>query len=82
MYRLKMYSPVRAWRKEDMPTNPTVYIELGTYTMHNSHILLSSELASDIEVDEAVAQLKCDLDEFSKIAKRELKAMHRKMLEK
>lgn len=82
MYRLTMYSPVRAWCKGDMPTNPVVYIELGSHSIHNGHALLSSELASDVEVDEAVTQLKSELDEFSRMAKRELKAMHKKMLEK
>lgn len=81
MHRLTIYSPIRAWQKGDMPTNPVVYIELGTHSIQNGHALLSSALASEGEVDEAVTQLKSELDEFSRMAKRELKASHKKMLE-
>lgn len=66
---------MRAQGQGDLPTRPFVYIELGTYAREGGHVLLSSQLISDAEIDEAVAILKADLDEFSKSAKRELRSL-------
>ena len=75
MIRLNMYSPMRAQGQNNLPTPPFVYIELGTYALEGDHILLSSQLMSDTEIDEAVAILKTDLDKFSNCAKRELHSL-------
>lgn len=75
MNRLSLYSPMRAQDQGDLPMRPFVYIELGTYTREGDHVLLSSQLICDAEIDEAVAILKADLDKISHSAKRELHSL-------
>lgn len=82
MHRLAMYSPVKGREKGDLPISPFVHIEVGTHSRDDGHILLSAQLMSDAEIDEAVQQLKSELDEFSKAAKRELRQLRDKMIDK
>jgi len=82
MYRLSIYSPLKKWKKGDLPTSPFLYLTVGTHSKENNHILLSPQLMSDREIDEVVIQLKAELDEFGKKAKKELKALRDKIVEK
>jgi len=65
-----------------MPISPFVYLAVGTHSKENDLILLSSQLMSEPEIDEVVTQLKAELDEFGKKAKKELKSLREKMIEK
>lgn len=80
MYRFSLLSPLRAWKKGDYPVSPFVHLSLGTYMSEQDHILLSAQLMTDKEVDEVVDSLKGELDEFGKVAKRELRELREKML--
>jgi len=82
MHRLSIYSPARKWKKGDLPTSPFVYLTLGAHSKDNDNILLSPQLMSDSEIDEVVTQLKAELDDFRKKAKKELKSLREKMIEK
>lgn len=52
---------------------------MGTHTPEDGHSLLSSRLMSDIEIDEVVENMKIELVEFRKKAKKELKMLKEKM---
>lgn len=65
-----------------MPISPFVYLAVGTHSKENDLILLSPQLMSEPEIDEVVIQLKVELDEFGKKAKKELKSLREKMIEK
>ncbi len=82
MHRLSIYSPIKKWKKGEMPISPFVYLAVGTHSKENDLILLSPQLMSELEIDEVVTQLKAELDEFGKIAKKELKSLREKMIEK
>jgi hypothetical protein len=82
MHRFSIYSPLRQWKKGDMLVSPFLCLRVGTHSKENDNILLSPQLMSDPEIDEIVAQLKVELDEFGKKAKRELKSLREKMVEK
>jgi len=75
MYRFSIYSPLRQWKKGDIPVSPFLYLKAGTHSKENDNILLSPQLMSDPEIDEIVAQLKVELDEFGKKAKKELNSL-------
>lgn len=77
-----LLSPLRARKKGDYPITSFVHLSLGTYMEEQDHILLSAQLMTDREVDEVVDSLKKELDEFGKAAKRELKELHEKMLQR
>lgn len=79
MNHITIYSPLRELRKGESPGTPFVHIAVGANSRHHDHILLSAELVSPDEVDEAVKQLKSELDEFAKAAKHELQSLHQKM---
>lgn len=80
MQRIAIYSPMRAWNKGDLPTSPLVHLMVGTCSKEGDHILLSPQLMSGSEIDEFVSQMKAELDEFSKVAKRELQDLKRKII--
>lgn len=82
MQRFSIYSPFRQWKKGDMHVSPFLYLTVGTHSKENDNILLSPQLVSDTEIDEIVAQLKAELDDLRKKAKRELKFLKEKMVEK
>lgn len=73
MNRLAMYSPMRECKRGELPAPPFVHIMVGTNSVEAGHILISPELASDMEIDEIVSQLKAELDEFARVAKCELR---------
>jgi hypothetical protein len=78
MYRLALHSPLRGWNKGEFPISPFVYLSLGYRSEDNGHTLLSARLMRDSEIDEAVDQLKGELEEFRKKAKEELKSLQQK----
>jgi hypothetical protein len=82
MYRFSLLSPLRAWKKGDSPVSPFVHLSLGTYMQEQDHVLLSAQLMTDREIDEVVNSLKGELDEFGKTAKKELKELREKMLQR
>lgn len=82
MHRLSIYSPLKKWKKGDLPTSPFLYLTVGTHSKENNHILLSPKLMSGREIDEVVTQLKAELDEFGKKAKKELTSLQKKIFEK
>jgi hypothetical protein len=67
-----MYSPLRTWKKGEMPLPPFVSISVGTHSESNGQIFLSPQLMSDGEIDYAVDQIRDELEEFRKVAKKEL----------
>jgi len=79
MNHLTMHSPFRTWKKGDDPDSPYVYVKVGARIPEGEHILLGRKLMSDMEIDEIVKELKSDIDEFSIVAKRELRELHNKM---
>jgi len=82
MHKLNMYSPLRAWKKGDYPISPFVHLSVGYHTVSDEHILLSPQLMCDQEIDDIVDKLSHELEEFRKAAKRELKMLHKKILQK
>ena len=79
MNRLAMYSPLRDWEKGQLPTSPFVHIMVGTCSKEAGHVLLSPQLMTAGEIDEAVAQMRAELDEFATKAKRELRELKSKI---
>ena len=81
MRRLAMYSPLSEWRKGDPLSAPHVCIAVGIDSApeDDDEILLSSDLMSEREIDDAVEALKNELEEFRIKAKQELKRLKRLM---
>ena len=79
MHRLAMYSPRRTWKKGEIPEPLFVSISVGTHSGSDGQIVLSAELMTDAEIDYAVDQLKGELEEFSKEAKKELRTIKAKI---
>jgi len=82
MHRLAMYSPLRAWKKGEMPLSPFVNMSVGTHSGSDGRILLSAQLMTDQEIDYAVDEFKDELEEFRNEAKKELLTLKAKMLQK
>ena len=80
MHRLSMYSPLREWRKGEYPVAPFVHLSVGTHSESQGTVLLSPQLMTDQEIDETVNQLRNELEEFRKKAKKELQSLRKKML--
>lgn len=82
MYKFSIYSPLRAWKRGELPVSPFLHLSVGTYFEEEGNILLSAQLMTGKEVDEVVDQMKLELDEFRMKAKKELKLLQDKMLQK
>ena len=82
MNKLAMYSPLRSWKKGEIPIGPFVSIAVGAYVESDGELLLSPQLMTDIEIDCEVKNLIKELEEFSKLAKKELRTLQAKMLAK
>jgi hypothetical protein len=83
MHRLALYSPLSKWPKGGYPLSPFVQLSLGTYSSESDgRILLSAQLMTPDEIDYVVDQLKAELDEFRVAAKKELRRLCEKMLQK
>ena len=79
MYRLSIYNPFSEWQKGDLLSTPFICLAVGTHTKEAGHTLLSPQLMSDKEIDEVADNLKAELEEFRKKAKRELKTLKAKI---
>lgn len=73
MPTITLHSPLSNWRPGDYPISPLVHISLSAYSQHAGVILLSPQLMTDKEIDEAVDRLKAELETIRKAAKKELK---------
>lgn len=83
MHRLALYSPLSKWPKGGYPLSPFVQLSLGAYSPEsNGRVLLSAQLMTPGEIDYVVNQLKAELDEFRIAAKKELRNLREKMLQK
>ena len=86
MHRFTVYSPLHAWKKGDIPLDPSVSLSLNTYseeiTATGKFILISHGLTSEEEINKEIDKLKNDLDALSKMAKHELHRLKDKMYEK
>ncbi len=83
MHRLSIYSPLSKWKAGDSLASPYVHITVGTHSStEGEHVLLSSQLMSDQEIDEAVDQMISELEEFRKMAKKEINSLKSKMRNK
>ena len=83
MHRLALYSPLSKWPKGGYPLSPFVQLSLGTYSPESDgRVLLSAQLMTPGEIDYVVDQLKAELDEFRIAAKKELRKLREKMLQK
>ena len=82
MHKLSIYSPLRTYKKGGYPVSPFVHLSVGIHSASEENILLSPQLMSDQDIDETVEKIHRELEEFRKEAKRELKTLRKKMLEK
>jgi hypothetical protein len=83
MHRFGLYSPLSKWPKGGYPLSPFVQLSLGTYLPESDgRILLSTQLMTPGEIDYVVDQLQAELDEFRVAAKKELRRLCEKMLQK
>ncbi len=82
MHRLAMYSPLHARKEGDYPLAPFLHLSVGTHSEEQGHILLSSQLMTDSEIDYVVDEMRQELEEFRKNAKRELKSLLDQMLKR
>jgi len=79
---ISMYSPLSKWKVGDYLTSPLVHICISNYVQHDGQILLSGELMTENEIDEAVDHLRDELETFRKKAKRELEMILSRQLVK
>ena len=82
MNKLIMHSPLRNWEKGEIPVSPFVAIAVSSHSESDGKILLSTNLMTDSEIDYYVDHLIKDLEKFRSSAKKELKSLRAKMLEK
>ncbi|MBS1190918.1 MAG: hypothetical protein H6R10_2710 [Rhodocyclaceae bacterium] len=79
MNNFAMYSPLRAWKKGDIPADPFVSLELGTHVESDGRQILTPNLMTDAEIDYEVDCLIKELEQFRKAAKKELLSLRAKM---
>jgi hypothetical protein len=73
VYRLRLRSSLRKWKKGDCPLSPFVHLSIGTHSQsQEGDILLSEQLMNPLEIDHAVDSMKTELEEFRERAKAEL----------
>lgn len=75
MHRFSLYCPFSESKKGDYPAAPFVQVSLGAHFESEGRVLLSPQLMTDKEIDEAVDQLKSELEEFRREAKKEINAV-------
>ncbi len=82
MYKLSIYSPLASRERGQYPSSPFVHLSIGSHTEENGRILLTAQLMTDKEVDEAVDDFMRELEEFRQAAKKELLTLQSKQLTK
>jgi hypothetical protein len=80
MHKFTLYSPLRSWKKGQPPASPFVSLAIGAHSATAGHLLLTSQLMTDLEVDHEVDGLIREMEEFRKTAKNELRKLKAKML--
>ena len=80
MSKFTLYSPLRAWKKGPTPTSPFVSLAIGSHWATDGHLLLTSQLMTDVEVDHEVDGLIKEVEKFRKTAKKELRNLKARML--
>jgi hypothetical protein len=79
MVRISIYSPFFKLNIVSPFNLPYVRLSLRTYSESEGHILLSPQLVNDHEIDYTVDQLKDELEEFRRKAKKELQKLRENM---
>lgn len=83
MHKFALHSPLRSWKKDEMQVSPFVSLAVGSYSEdEEGRLLLTSQLMTETEIDQEVDELTQELEEFRRVAKKELKTLQAKMLEK
>jgi hypothetical protein len=82
MTKLSLHSPLHGWEKGQYPTAPFVYLSVGNAPEVNGVTVLSTQMATDTEVDYAVDSLVTELEQLRKFAKAELVTLQSRMLRK
>jgi len=83
MHKLALHSPLHSWNKSKTPVSPFVSLAVDSYCDGESgRHLLTPQLMTDTEIDHEVDGLIKELEEFRIVAKKELKTLQTKMLEK
>lgn len=79
MNTFAMYSPLRSWKKGELPADPFISLEVGTHTKSEGKLLLTPNLMTVTEIDYEVDRLIKELEQFRKAAKKELLSLRAKM---
>lgn len=79
MSKFAMHSPLRSWKKGELPADPFVSLEVGTHMESDGRLILTSQLMTDAEIDDEVDGLIKELEQFRKAAKKELLSLRAKM---
>lgn len=79
MHRFGIYNPLLEWKQGDPPCSPFIHIALGYHAVEGDHMLLSAQLMTNREIDEAIDSLQSDLEECRKSAKSDLKKLRANM---
>lgn len=82
MKSFKMYSPLRSWKKGELPVSPFVAIAVGAHTSSDGLQFLTPQLMTDTEIDYEIERLISELEQFRTSAKNELRKIRAKMLAK
>ena len=80
MFKLAIYSPLRSWKKGQMPLSPFISVAIGSHSETDGQLLLTAQLMTDSEIDYEVDNLIKELVEFRRIGKTELRTLRAKML--
>lgn len=80
MHKLTLYSPLRSWKKGQLPVSPFVSVAIGTHSEVDGQLLLTAQLMTESEIDHEVDSLVKELEEFRKNAKKEIRTLKAKML--
>jgi hypothetical protein len=79
MNKFAMYSPLRSWKKGELPADPFVSLEVGMHVESDGRRILTPQLMTDAEIDYEVDGLIKELEQFRKAAKKELLSLRAKM---
>lgn len=82
MNKFKMFSPLRDWKKEELPAAPFVSLAVGAHIETHGQVLLTPQLMVDSEIDYEIDGLIKELEEFRVMAKKELRTLQSTMLNK
>lgn len=81
MYKLVLSSPLRKWKKGQMPISPFVYLSANSaFDAVNNEFFFSAQLTTDNEVDVAINNMIKELEKIRISAKKELISLRKEML--